>query len=405
MIKNRYILLLSVVYLSTNTVYAQGYQSNFQGQTQIAMGSAGSALPQDAASQFYNPGSSCFLEKSSVQLGATGVKANITFQEAGSNSTYNSNSPLGTPFAIYGVYKKSESKLAAGMGIYTPFGSTVSYENDWAGRYALRSLELKSIYFQPTVSYKITDKIGLGAGLVFALGSVTLERAIPINTDSYARLSGKTNAFGFNTGIYFKATDKLAFAATYKSKVQMNISEGEATFFVPESVAANFPNGKFTSSLPLPSVVTLGSAYKASDKLHFALDINYISWKAYDSLIFDYETNTTSLLDTKSARIYENSFAFRIGAQYKLNESWKLRAGLVYGLSPVPEGRVTPETPDNNRINYSIGTHYKLSEHFQFDLSVFYTNIKRTDTNTETQLSGTYKTIAIAPGINITYQF
>lgn len=405
--KTTYSKFILIVCLTCSLqLFSQGYQSNFQGQAQIAMGSTGSALPQDASAFFYNPGSASFLEKSSISIGGTGVFAKVAFEESTSKLVEHSNSPIGTPFTAYFAYKhKEDSKAVYGLGVYTPFGSTISYENDWIGRYALQSLKLKSIYIQPSFSYKVSDKIGLGVGIIYALGEVELQRAIPINSDSYANLSGKTNGFGFNAGIYFKATEKWSFAATYKSKIQMNIDEGNAVFVVPSSVASSFPNGKFTSSLPLPAVTTIGASFKPNEKLTFASDINYIEWKAYDSLIFDYETNTTSLLDTKSAREYKNTFAFRLGAQYQLTEKWKLRAGIVFGLTPVPDGRVTPETPDNNRINYSAGFSYSFNEKFKIDASVLYTTFKRTDTNLETQLSGTFKTIAIAPGLSLTYQF
>lgn len=401
---SKFILIVSLT--CSTQLYSQGYQSNFQGQAQIAMGSTGSALPQDASAFFYNPGSASFLEKSSVSIGGTGVFAKVAFEESNSKEVNYSNSPVGTPFTAYFAYKhKENSKSVYGLGIYTPFGSTISYENNWIGRYALQSLKLKSIYIQPSFSYQVTNKIGLGLGLIYALGEVELQRAIPLNTDSYANLSGKTTGFGFNAGIYFKATDKLSFAATYKSKIQMDITDGDAVFVVPSSVVNNFPNGKFTSSLPLPAVTTIGASYKPSEKLTIASDINYIEWKAYDSLIFDYETNTTSLTDTKSAREYKNTFAFRLGGQYQLTENWKVRAGIVFGLTPVPDGRVTPETPDNNRINYSAGFSYSINEKFKIDASVLYTTFKREDTNLETQLSGTFKTIAIAPGLSLTYQF
>jgi long-chain fatty acid transport protein len=405
--KTTYSKFILIVCLTCSLqLFSQGYQSNFQGQAQIAMGSTGSALPQDASAFFYNPGSASFLEKSSISVGGTGVFAKVAFEESASKQVEYSNSPVGTPFTAYFAYKhKEDSKAVYGLGVYTPFGSTISYENDWIGRYALQSLKLKSIYIQPSFSYKVSDKIGLGVGIIYALGEVELQRAIPINPDSYANLSGKTNGFGFNAGIYFKASEKWSFAATYKSKIQMNIDEGNAVFVVPSSVASSFPNGKFTSSLPLPAVTTIGASFKLNEKLTFASDINYIEWKAYDSLIFDYETNTTSLLDTKSAREYKNTFAFRLGSQYQLTEKLKLRAGIVFGLTPVPDGRLTPETPDNNRINYSAGFSYSFNEKFKIDASVLYTTFKRTDTNLETQLSGTFKTIAIAPGLSLTYQF
>jgi long-chain fatty acid transport protein len=185
----------------------------------------------------------------------------------------------------------------------------------------------------------------------------------------------------------------------------MEVAEGTATFTVPSSLTANFPSGTFSSALPLPQVATLGLANKLNEKLAFALDVNYVGWKAYDTLAFDYAQNTASLIDTKSARNYKNTVAFRLGANYALTDKFDARLGLAYGLTPVQNGYVTPETPDANRINYTAGLGYKIGDHFQLDASVFFTHLKRTDTNLESNLSGTFTTNVVAPGLAIIYKF
>ena len=402
--------LLLLVFLSAPALhFAQGFQVNLQGQKQQGMGGAGTAYMQDASSLFFNPGGASFVHGNSIIAGVTPTFARGAFMDANTKEVSRTNSPVSTPFAAYGLFEiKDSSKLKLGLAIYTPFGSTVQWEDGWTGRFALTRLELRAIFIQPTVSYRITDKLGIGAGFVYATGKVNLQKDIPIiNTDgdyAHAELNGKAQGYGFNAGIYFEPIKQLSIGLTYRSKVEMAVNDGDATFTVPQSVAANFPNGKFKSKLPLPSVTTLGFGYKATDKLNFALDINYVGWKAYDTLSFDYENNTTSLIDTKSARMYKNTFAFRAGAQYKIDSHFAARLGLAYGITPVQNGYVTPETPDANRVNYTAGIGYE-TKHLKLDASFLFTHLKRTDTNTETNLSGTFKTNVIAPGISIGYKF
>lgn len=391
-------------------IFSQGFQVNLQGQKQQGMGGAGTALMQDASSLFFNPGGVSFIKQSSVNIGATPTIAKGAFLDANTNQVSRTNSPISYPFAAYGLFSiKDSSKLKFGMAIYTPFGSTVQWEDNWIGRFALTRLQLRAIFFQPNISYRLNEKLGLGLGLIYASGKVNLQKDIPIiNTNSdYAKaeLNGKANGYGVNAGIYFNPTEKLSFGLTYRSQINMLVKDGEATFTTPNSVSENFPNGKFTSKLPLPQVLTLGVNYKMNTKLNIALDINYVGWKAYDTLSFDYKVNTASLLDTKSARMYKNTFAFRGGAQYQINEKITTRLGLAYGITPVQNGYVTPETPDANRINYTAGLSYNMHKHFSIDASFLFTHLKRTDTNKETQLSGTYKTNVIAPGISLSYIF
>jgi long-chain fatty acid transport protein len=185
----------------------------------------------------------------------------------------------------------------------------------------------------------------------------------------------------------------------------MNLSKGTATFTVPSSVEDKFPSGDFTSSLPLPQVLTLAVAVKPNDKLAVALDMNYVGWEAYDTLAFDYVVNTESLEDTKSPRHYVGSVAIRLGAQYKINDLFTARMGIGYAISPVQNGYLTPETPDADRVNYTAGFGYHVNDQFDLNASLLFTQIEREDTNIETQLSGIFKAIVFAPGISVAYKF
>lgn len=402
--------LLVAMLAITGFSFGQGYQVNLQGQVQQGMGSAGAALPIGASSMFYNPGASAFVNRNDIEIGGTGVISNILYTDANNGESWRSNSPVGTPFAAYGLFKPSDSSnIRLGLAVYTPFGSTVSYEDAWTGRFALTRLELMSIFVQPTVSFKITDQISLGAGLIYSYGKVNLQRDLPItfaNGDyASAELAGQGHGFGFNTGLFYKPSDLLSFGLSYRSEINMNVDNGQATFNVPESLDSNFPDGAFASSLPLPQVVTLGVGLTPNASWTYALDVNYVGWSSYDTLAFDYENNTESLEDTKSAREYKNAFAFRAGSQYILKDKYIFRLGLSYAITPVQEGYVTPETPDNNRLSYTAGFGYLVFERFKIDASLLFTKLERTDTNIETNLSGTFKTIVFAPGLSLNYSF
>jgi long-chain fatty acid transport protein len=103
--------------------------------------------------------------------------------------------------------------------------------------------------------------------------------------------------------------------------------------------------------------------------------------------------------------MYKNSVAIRAGAQYKLTDAFAVRIGAAYGMSPVQSGYLTPETPDANRINYTIGLGYTINNKMGVNASFLFTTLKRTDTNLETGLSGTYQTNVVIPGISLFYKF
>lgn len=282
---------------------AQGFQVSLQGQKQQAMGGAGTAFIQDGASLFYNPGGVSFLKNNSISMGATPVIAHVQYADQPSSNTSRTSNPVSYPFTGYAVFGKEGSKLKYGIAAYTPFGSTVDWEKGWTGRFVLTHLQLFAVYIQPTVSYKISDKLGIGAGFVYSTGKVNLQRDIPIIDEdgnyASAELDGKASGMGFNAGIYYQATKQLSFGLTYRSQVNMDLEDGNATFTVPASLASSFPNGKFSASLPLPSIMSFGMAVQTSKKLSLAFDANMVGWKTFDTLTFDYAQNTPELADTK----------------------------------------------------------------------------------------------------------
>src|SRR5688572_2578086 len=197
--KLRLMAFLGSVLLS-GAATAGGFQVNLQGQKQIGMGHTGTGLAMDEASIFFNPGAMSHLRENGFQLGASGIISKIAYLEtAPGNTTAKADNPMGTPFTVYGVYGKDESPLKFGLGVYTPFGSKVKWGDEWIGRYGLSELELSAIYIQPTISYKIGDKIGIGAGVVYARGSVNLQRSLPVESsegnDGKAEFDGNGNAW------------------------------------------------------------------------------------------------------------------------------------------------------------------------------------------------------------------
>lgn len=401
------------IYLSGTIALAGGFQINLQGQKQTGMGHAGTGLLLDNASILFNPGAMSFLDSlRGISIGASFIMPRTTYLEA-YPGVYTSHieKHTGTPITLYAVFKfKKTAKWNLGLGIYNPFGSRVQWPDDWKGKSLIQEIDLKTFFIQPTVSYKLSDKWGIGAGFIYATGDFSLRKSIPLQDSlgnyGEAKLAGKASGFGFNAGIYFKATEKLSLGLDYRSQVNVAVDGGSAEFNVPGSLADQFPATEFSTGLKLPQMITLGAGYLLNDKIKLALDVNYVGWNAYDSLIIDFKDNTDALSDSHSARLYHNSFIFRVGGQFEVKPKWSLRAGAYYDMSPVDAGYLTPETPDADKIGITLGASYRLTKKFHVDASLLYIEgMKRTDTNLETGFSGTYKSKAVIPGLSLEYVF
>jgi long-chain fatty acid transport protein len=406
-------IIFAVLLLVTAGLQAGGFQVNLQGVQQTGMAHTGAGLAIDASAQLFNPGGLA-MARSSAVAGFMPIFGRVSYAEPAPGTYATANEPtMATPFAAYGAGRfrlGPDHRLALGLAVYTPFGSRVLYADDWKGQFALREISVRAIYKQATVAYSFQDRFGIGASFIHANGNVSLRKAIPAQfaDGSYgeARLSGAGSGLGFTVGGFAKLGDRLGIGLNYRSKVVFQADGGTAEFSVPDALAEYFPNTTFSSSLPLPSTTTLGLAYhyKTQDDV-VCVDVNYVGWSAYQSLAFDFQDNTEKLLDSDSPRNYHNSIVLRAGWQMRASELLLVRAGAQLDLTPVPDGHLTPETPDATKLGLSAGASLDLGQ-FRADAAFLWIEGQRREGGSdELNFYGSYKARAFIPSIGIAWLF
>ena len=408
--KKAFLILIFLAAIGS-TIHAGGFQVALQGQRQAGMGLLGTGFLTGPSIVYYNPGGMSFLQDNfSLSLGVSPIVSNVAFQyEAPSLYETTTDNPTSLPFTLYSAGKIND-KLALGLGVYTPFGSTTIWGDDWRGRYIIQDISLLSVFIQPTVSYKITNSLGIGVGFIYAYGDVTMHKGIPLEDQSgeegQATIEGSTSNYGFNAGLYFTPSDKLSIGATYRSKITMEMNEGNASFDVPEALAASFPDTKFKTELPLPASVNIGISYHMNEKLSLGADFNYVFWEEYESLDFDFETNTDALQDIVQPKNYSNGAIYRIGLQYKVSEKLNARTGFYYDSPVVGDDYYAPETPDAVKLGFTGGISYSPSSKLSIDLSYLQIiGLERTASYMPENFGGTYKYNAFIPGVGVNYKF
>ncbi len=408
----KHALITAALLLPTAAAFSAGYQLNLQGLRQLAMGGGGTAMPWDASTIFYNPGGLARLTSLQAYASVQFIMPRVEYLNQTTGQTARTDNAVYTPFNIYvGGTVKGADRLGFGVGVYTPFGSGTTWDDNWTGRYVTQSIYLQSIFIQPTISYRISDGVSVGAGIIFATGHTDITTALPVQNslgqDGHAELKGKASGMGYNIGISLQATEQLHFGISYRSRVDMRVKDGDATFSnLPVAVAGSFPNTSFDATLPLPEVLSVGAAWKPLKRFTVQLDFNLVGWKAYDSLAFNYADAVNGSKRTSSPRLYENRIAARLGGHYQATDALAIMLGAAYDPTPVRDGYVSPDLPDANRIILTAGLSYKLAKSLTLLAAVEYVSSeKRQATYDEAAFGGTYQTKAITPGIGLTYDF
>ncbi len=411
-------VLAAAFLLSAITTFGAGYQLNLQGIRQLAMGGTGAAWTWDASTIFYNPGGLGRMKNIQVYASGLTISPSTAFGNTIVNSSAVTQRQTFTPFNFYvGGPIQQDSKFALGLGIYTVAGIGLKWDDQWIGRYMVQSINLSAVCFQPTVAYRVNELISVGAGFVYATGSMDIRQALPVHgqngpggsadDDGTLHLHGSASGLGFNAGVQLKPSDNLQFGFTYRSQINMGVSNGTATFNVPQSLATSFPNTNFDTQLPLPQVATAGVAYRTlEDRLTLQFDLNYTGWNSYDSLRINFSTHTSSLQDNHAPRHYRNTLTPRAGANYKLGKVVSLMAGAAFEPTPVTNGFVSPDLPDADRVVGSVGVTIKPFPRFTILTACEgITTLTRNASYDFGGFSGTYKTQAITLGLGVYYNF
>ncbi len=412
------LVLLAVFALATVVTYAGGYRVSLQGQKALAMGHAGVAVVNSAESVFFNPAGLVYLEnKLSISAGVSGVFSTVAYQNETFGTYAETDNPVSTPLYFYASYQATDW-LALGLGVYTPYGSTVEYEDDWAGSHLVNNIDLQAIFIQGTVSVKVNDKFSVGGGPIYVTGAVNFNRNLSRSlTDLEGNRSevtidatGVTN-WGWTAGFMFNPTDNLRIGANYRSEIILEAEEGDADFQnVPNSPLTPFVDTQFDAALPLPAELTVGLSYEFCEKWMFAFDYNRAFWDVYESLSIDFAN--PQVPDSENLRNYKNSSSYRFGLEYKATDMFTLRAGYYFDETPVRDGYFAPETPRNDSNGYTAGLTVNVGEHFEIDASFLYLHFKEVDASydfyfdqgVQAPFRGTYKSSAFVPGLGVSYK-
>ncbi len=281
--------------------YAEGYQVNNMSAKQTGMGHVGTAMKLNSESIYFNPAATAFQKsRFNISAGFTGILSDVTYRslptlENGyqSGPAENSDNKLSTPLHVYFNYKPTD-RLAVGVGFYTPDGSSMNWGSNWSGAHLIQEINLAAYTVQPTVSFKLCERLSIGAGLMITWGNFDLSRSLLSKTTRQglittmldpkiaqlnaaigsgaltgeslaqaqatlqllqggkgylestmdqsivaARLEGDANvAVGVNAGILWDISDQWSLAMSYRSRMNMKVDRGHATMNIAPDAAA-----------------------------------------------------------------------------------------------------------------------------------------------------------------------
>lgn len=406
-------IVLTTALLAGVLAQAGGFRVSLQGVKQLAMAHT-SAHAEDASVTFFNPAGMSFIPaKLSIAAGGFGAKSSVTYQNLSTLESFDTNNPLGTPLYAAIAYRVLDN-VSVGFNFSTPFGSTIEWPSDWAGREIVQRLELKAFYFQPMISFKLAPWASVGGSYIYAKGSVNWDKAVTQLGGSLNLTDDKASGSGFGLGFYLRPTEKLDVSIAYRSPIDMEAENGVVSFDISPALYPNLgldATGKdsFKATLPLVDEYTVGVTYKLTPKWLISGDFNYSGWDRYNKLTLDFanapignQPNDPTIL--VSPKNFKNTQTWRVGTQYQINDMFAARVGYYYDESPYADKDFQAETPsfDSNVVTAGLG--FNLMKGFGVDIAGAYAFPKsRAVENAYNNFYGQAKAKAYYFGLGLSY--
>jgi long-chain fatty acid transport protein len=431
---------LVVLLFTASASFAAGFRLPEAGAKAMGMGFAFTAQADDPSAIYFNPAGLTQLKGQNVMIGVTYVRENggeFTGTTPVDNTTAVKNeTQKSLNFYIPNAYytrTTNSGNIAYGVGIFAPFGLGQEYndKNTSIFRNQITKIDLKTIVVNPTIAFKINEVLSVGFGIDWMYGKANLEKTavVPGVGNLYnLDLDGDGDAWGYNLGILLKPIANLRVGASYRSKFDLKIKDGDVeirnistTPFIPNPIppptafsAAQVFGGtsfdtKADATINMPATFALGAAYTMG-KLTVEADADWTFWHSYRSLPIDIKDNKVLILpDSNAPKNWEDVVAFRIGAEYRVTDPLALRAGFAYDPSPVPADTMGPELPDAHRFNYMVGAGYKVAN-WTIDGAFMYVDkfdrtVNNQVTTAGTGFNGTWTGDAWLVALDVGYNF
>lgn len=424
---------------ASGTASAGGFGITVQSASDGGTAATGHAMADDASAMWYNPALLSSVEGTQLNGGVSLVNPDLKVTNTGSTAPLAAagfpvvGNNVGEPAGLGGTpsmfYKRNIGiNKAFGLGVNIPFGASTEYEKDSFARYEARESSLSAVNINPAISWKINDKLALGAGLNVQYGQAVLAKSIDAGlacrsvvaagaaqqgadattasaaatgtctnigladfnnttTDSQVSVEVSGFAFGANIGAAYKPSPSTTISVGYRSSVNYEL-EGEADF--THTGLANLGNATLTAAgladqdatadIKLPASASLAFSTKVNSKLTLHGDVTWTQWSTVPEIRIVFPDTVAA--DSVTSLEWEDTVRVGVGMTYQMTPKTKLRTGIALDPTPTPDPEHrTPRSPSSDALWFSVGMSHQMNKKLSFDASLAYVKPEDTTIN------------------------
>jgi long-chain fatty acid transport protein len=382
--KKGFVALFWLVVFSSSAL-ASGYGVFIQGASGLGQANAVVAHATGPSSLYFNPALLTQVPGTLVEAGTTAVIFDREFKSSLTGQTEKSEEDVHFPSTFYLTHQVND-QVAAGIGVFFPFGLSTEWDENWDGRFISTKSDLFTTNINPVVAWRPIPRLAVAAGLDVLYLDAELERKVnstaigfvvnppgglgPLS-DANQKFTGDGWGVGYNLGLVLQVSENIDFGATYRSHIDVNV-DGDAKFDVPADAAVIsplFPKTGGDADIRLPAQAAFGLAWAASEKLTLEAGARWEDWSSFDELKIEFDRPILQQSENITPRDWDDTWAFNLGGQYRLNDRVTLLAGYLYAENPVPDSTFDPSIPDSDAHLFTLGTDLTFG---RFNVSLAY---------------------------------
>ncbi len=293
------------------------------------------------------------------------------------------------------VHKLSD-RWRLGLAFVSISGAVLDPDDDWVGRNEITESSLLTMSALPTIAYRVTDWLSIGAGPTLTYGRLTYELRAPLPGPGGLEVPVKLDeiddfALGAVVAALVELSPKLRIGLNYNSEVEFDLS-GDVK--IPLGITPNI-----NLKLPLAQAVRLGIHWDVTDQIALLGSTAWEDWSTAKTLPVAVAGGSTAI-----PLKFKDTWRVALGLHYRLTDKWLLQTGFAYDSSALENSDRTVAFPIDRQTRLAFGAQYDWSESTRIGMSFEWLNLGKAKVN-DSFVKGDYRSNdAIFFGLNVNWK-
>jgi long-chain fatty acid transport protein len=359
------------------------------GTADVGLASAGyNARAQDASTVFTNPAGMTRLQGTQLLASGQVLWSNTKFSiDSGTSDDLGNEDggyvvgsngwlPGGGGFLSYSV----SPRFKLGFAATGNFGAPLKYDNDWVGRYYVQETTLLGISLLPSMAFKVTDTLSLGASLNAMYGiyknQVAINNALPDYGDGRLKLDDHDWGWGVNLGLLYEFSEGTRFGLTWNSKVDLDFKGGaDFSNLAPglRTILDNrgLLNADIKVGIDVPQQLMASIFHQLNPRWALLGSVGWQEWSKFGQVQLGID-DTVNPTDITTDLDFDDTWHGALGAQYRVSDPWLLNFGIAYDSKFQDGSEVSPLLPLNAAWRFGAGAQHQVSQAFFWGIAAEY---------------------------------